>query len=129
MDFSHRRISATLSADNGASALEMQLKHNWKNPAMALEYISNSRPHREKMASKIQNTSTKPCTITSNAEVSESSAPIISVQEPEIQSEPAAKRTKFEENKDQSNSSVTEAAVGTVFGGFTNCTVNVYVQK
>ena len=47
-------MSSTFSADNGASALELQLKHNWKNPAMALEYIANSSTHREKTASYIQ---------------------------------------------------------------------------
>ena len=49
-----RRMSATFSANNGASSLELMQKHNWANPKMALEYIANSRPHRENMASKIQ---------------------------------------------------------------------------
>ena len=47
-------MSATYSANHGATTLDLQLKHNWSNPQIALEYIGDSDPHQEKMAAYVQ---------------------------------------------------------------------------
>ena len=47
-------MSATYSANHGATTLDLQLKHNWSNAQMALEYIGDSDPHQEKMANFVQ---------------------------------------------------------------------------
>ena len=47
-------MSASYRSNNSVGTLDLQLQHNWKNPEMALEYIADSEPHREKMASAIQ---------------------------------------------------------------------------
>ena len=122
-------MSATFSANNGASALELQQKHNWKNPAMALEYINNSEPHREKMASRIQKIERREptATITSN-ELKES--PTIETKESSVETEPPAKcsKTGSEENKEKSVLSQISAAEsksgGPVFQ-FSNCNVTI----
>lgn len=118
-------MSATFSADNGASALEMQLKHNWKNPSMALEYINNSKPHREKMAGKIQS---KECTtekrnpaatITSSELENSTTSNSLEINE----SEPVTKKSKTESEEKNVMSSMFD------IGKFSNCTVNINVQK
>ncbi|XP_059087488.1 uncharacterized protein LOC131883899 [Tigriopus californicus] len=44
-----RRTAASLAADNNASCLQMSTHFGWRNPKIALEYISNARPQRNKM--------------------------------------------------------------------------------
>ena len=117
-------MSATFSADNGATALELQQKHNWKNPSMALEYVTNSRPHREKMAAKIQGTA-GPSTsseVTESPETSALSEPTDNQPQPQ-EVQPPAKRMKSELPEDAT------AAIGTMFKEFTNCTFNITIQK
>lgn len=125
-------MSATFLANNGATALELQQVHNWKNPAMALEYVSNSRPHREKMAAKIQVAGTGPSTSTEVKEspgLPELAGPSISEETSEVQ--PPAKRKKSNENDKNvlSQASATQSTIGTMFGGFSNCNVTINVQK
>ena len=108
--FLNRRTSATLSAENGATALELQQKHNWKNPQMALEYISNTKVHREKMAEKIQGISlNKPTQQTLNQ-------PSTSLEI--IEDEPLAKKAKNEEEKNIVLSQSVESTSGPVFKFF-----------
>lgn len=122
-------MSATFSANNGASALQLQQKHNWKNPAMALEYIKNSKPHREDMAAKIQ--STKPSTSTSTSrtstEVTQLLESSICQEKSENEPEPPTKRMKLEQHSNEINVSETNHT-GAIFGGFSNCTVNIYMK-
>ena len=61
-------MSATYSANHGATTLDLQLKHNWSNPKMALEYIGDSDPHQEKMASFVQKVNSTP--VSTNSQVS-----------------------------------------------------------
>ena len=114
----NRRTSATLSAENGASALEMQQKHNWKNPAMALEYISNTKVHREKMAEKIQGI---------NLNKSTSDQPGTSLEI--LPDEPPTKKVKCEEDKNIVLSQSVESTTGPVFKFFSGCNVTINVQK
>ena len=60
-------MSATYSANHGATTLDLQLKHNWSNPQMALEYIGDSDPHQEKMANFVQKVNVTPVSATPQA--------------------------------------------------------------
>ena len=60
-------MSATYSANHGATTLDLQLKHNWSNPGMALEYIGDSDPHQEKMANFVQKVNVTPVSATPQA--------------------------------------------------------------
>ena len=53
---SFRRTSATLSADSGASAQQMQDFFGWKNPNMTMEYISTSKAAIQTMANNLNPT-------------------------------------------------------------------------
>lgn len=48
-----RRSAATIAADNNATGIQLQSHFGWKSAQMAMEYVSNSKPGREAMASMI----------------------------------------------------------------------------
>ncbi len=50
---SFRRSSASIAADMGGTALQMQSFFGWKNSNMAMEYISTSKTAIEDMANKL----------------------------------------------------------------------------
>ena len=135
-------MSATFRANNGASALELQQHHNWASPGMALEYISLSKPHLQKMAAQIQGipVGTGPQASTSTGP-STSTATRPSHQPPinENNNLPSAKRVKTDENDNEDDNEGENAIVlsqviekskigGAVFN-FSKCTVNINVTK
>ena len=88
-------MSATFS---GATALELQQKHNWKNPSMALEYVTNSKPHRENMAAKIQSASagSSKAGLSTSSELTESLVTSVSAETTDDQPQEIQPPTKID---------------------------------
>ena len=128
-------MSATFLANHGSTVLELQQKHNWKNPSMVLEYIANTNRHQENMASKIQGI---PQTEVRNASApidtlpstSVSNLPSSSATNKSSEIEPPANRVKSA--NDEKNVVLplvgSESSDGAPMYKFENhgCTINIY---